>query len=96
MPTEHIDESTKQALKTLQEQVISDGIGGRFAELPVICPKCRKPMAGITVTMEHWTCDRCNYTQSGIKIGAGGKVAIGALIGAGVVALAWWLSQQKK
>ena len=38
----------------------------------------------------------CGYSQDGVKIGTGGLIALGAVFGIGVTALAWWLSSKKE
>lgn len=58
--------------------------------------KSGKKMLGISVTAEHWECHNCGYSQDGIKLGLGGSLALGAVIGVGLTALLWWLSSEEE
>lgn len=89
--TVRLDDSEAILLKRMQETLLKKGIEN-VEKLPVSCPECGKRMSGISVTAEHWECHNCGYSQTGIKLGIGGSLALGAVIGAGLTALLWWLS----
>lgn len=93
--TVRLDDSEDILLKKMQETLLRKGIDN-VEKLPVHCPKCGKAMSGVSVTAEHWECHRCGYTQDGIKLGLGGSLALGAVIGAGLTALLWWLSSRNE
>lgn len=80
-------------LKQTQEKLLKYGINS-IEGLPITCPKCAKVMSGVSMTAEHWECRNCGYTQDGIKLGLGGSLALGAIIGAGLTALLWYLSSR--
>jgi hypothetical protein len=95
MPTTvKLNDSEAQLLREIRNQIIKHGTAP-LEKLPPVCPRCRKILSGFKITAEYWECD-CGYSQKGINIGAGGMVALGAIIGAGLVALLWWLSSQSK
>lgn len=89
--TVRLDDGEDSLLKQTQERLLKNGIRN-VENLPITCPKCGEKMSGISVTAEHWECNSCGYTQDGIKLGLGGSLALGAVIGAGLTALLWWLS----
>lgn len=89
--TVRLDDGEDILLKKTQEKLLKKGISN-VENLPITCPKCGEKMSGISVTAEHWECNNCGYTQSGIKLGLGGSLALGAVIGVGLTALLWWLS----
>jgi ribosomal protein S27AE len=94
MPTTvKLSDSEAQLLKEVRSRIIKHGIAP-LEKLPPVCPKCGRVLSGFKITTEYWKCDKCGYSQKGINIGAGGMVALGAIIGAGLVALLWWLSSQ--
>lgn len=92
--TVRLDNGEDVLLKRTQERLLRNGIGG-VENLPVVCPKCGKRMSGISVTAEHWECNSCGYSQDGIKLGVGGSIALGAIVGVGLTALLWYLSTRK-
>lgn len=89
--TVRLDDGEDILLKKTQEKLLKKGISN-VENLPITCPKCGEKMSGISVTAEHWECNNCGYTQSGIKLGLGGSLALGSVIGVGLTALLWWLS----
>lgn len=93
--TVRLDDGEDTLLKQIQERLLRNGIG-RVEGLPIPCPKCGKKMLGISVTAEHWECHNCGYSQNGIKLGLGGSLALGAVIGVGLTALLWWLSSEEE
>ena len=93
--TVRLDDGEDTLLKQIQERLLRNGIG-RVEGLPIPCPKCGKKMLGISVTAEHWECHNCGYSQDGIKLGLGGSLALGAVIGVGLTALLWWLSSEEE
>lgn len=92
--TVRLDDGEDLLLKQTQERLLKNGIRN-VERLPITCPKCARKMSGVSVTAEHWECPNCGYTQSGIRLGVGGSLALGAVIGAGLTALLWWLSSKE-
>jgi hypothetical protein len=93
--TVRLDNSEDLLLKKTQDRLLRNGII-QVEKLPVPCPKCGKKMPGISVTTEHRECHNCGYSQEGIKLGLGGTLALGAVIGAGLTALLWWLNTMEE
>lgn len=89
--TVRLDDGEDTLLKLVQERLLRNGIG-RLESLQIPCPKCGNKMSGISVTAEHWECHNCGYKQNGIKLGFGGTLALGAVIGVGLTALLSWFS----
>ncbi len=92
--TVRLDDGEDFLLKQTQGKLLRNGIAN-VEKLPITCPKCGRKMSGISVTAEHWECGNCGYTQAGIKLGFGGSLALGAVIGVGLTALLWWLSDRE-
>ena len=92
--TVRLDDGEDILLKQIQEKLLRNGID-RVESSPIPCPKCSKTMSGVSVTASHWECPNCGYTQDGIKLGMGGSLALGAVIGVGLTALLWWLSSKE-
>jgi ribosomal protein L37AE/L43A len=96
MPTTvKLNDNEAQLLKEVRSRIVKHGIVS-LEDLPVVCPRCGKILSGFKITAEYWKCDKCGYSQQGINIGVGGVVTLGAIIGAGLVALLWWLSSQER
>ena len=77
----------------VRDQIMRKGTAS-LENLNAVCPKCGEEMAGVRLTAERWECNNCGYSQGGLKLGVGGTLALGAVAGAGRVALLWWLSEQ--
>ncbi|MEM0136417.1 MAG: hypothetical protein QXU18_14520 [Thermoplasmatales archaeon] len=92
--TVRLDDGEDSLLKQTQERLLKYGIRN-VENLPITCPKCGGGVSGISVTSEHWECHHCGYTQNGIKLGFGGTLALGAVIGTGLTALLWLLSSKE-
>uniref|UniRef100_A0A7V4KBI6 Transposase zinc-ribbon domain-containing protein n=1 Tax=Fervidobacterium pennivorans TaxID=93466 RepID=A0A7V4KBI6_FERPE len=94
MPTTvKLNDNEAQLLKEVRNRIIKYGTAP-LENLTPVCPRCGTILSGFKINAEYWRCDKCGYSQGGINIGAGGKVALGAIMGAGLVALLWWLSSQ--
>lgn len=86
------DEEAKM-IHEVRDQIMRKGTAS-LENLNAVCPKCGEEMAGVRLTAERWECNNCGYSQGGLKLGVGGTLALGAVAGAGLVALLWWLSEQ--
>jgi len=93
--TVKLDDSVAQLLKEVRNRIVRSGIAP-LEEIPVICPRCGNTISGLKITVEYWKCDKCGYEQKGISVGATGKFALGFIIGAGLMALLWWLSSRSR
>jgi len=93
--TVRLDDGEDILLKKTQERLLKNGIRN-VERLPIICPKCGKKMPGVSMADEQWKCNSCGYTQNGIKLGSGGMLSLGSVIGAGLTALLWWLSDMEE
>lgn len=80
-------------VRSARDEIMQRGIA-KLEDLQLPCPQCGKTMSGMRVTAEHWECEKCGYSQDGINLGVGGALALGAVVGAGIVALMWYLSKQ--
>jgi ribosomal protein L37AE/L43A len=96
MPTTvKLSDNEAQLLREVRNRIIKHGTAP-LENLPPVCPRCGRILSGFKITAEWWKCDECGYSQKGISIGASGTVALGAIIGAALVALLWWLSSQAR
>jgi ribosomal protein S27AE len=96
MPTTvKMEDSEAQLLREVRDRIMHDGVG-KLEAMEVPCPKCGQTMSGVRLTAEHWECHKCGYSQDGFKLGVGGSLALGAVAGAGLVALLWWLSKRNE
>jgi rubrerythrin len=83
-----LGEGEAQLLRELREYFIRHGISV-LDDLVLICPKCGSPMDAKIVS-EVWNCKKCGYSQKGIYVKKGG-ITVTFIVGAGLVALLWWL-----
>jgi len=93
--TVKLSDNEAQLLREVRDRIVKHGTAP-IENLSLTCPRCGKTLSGVKITAEHWECEKCGYSQDGFTIGAGGMVALGAIIGAGLVALLWWLSKEQK
>ena len=90
-----LSDEEAQLIREMRDQIMRTGTS-RLEQLNAVCPKCGEEIVGVRATAERWECDNCGYSQDGLKLGAGGTLALGAIAGAGIVALLWWLHEQSK
>jgi ssDNA-binding Zn-finger/Zn-ribbon topoisomerase 1 len=89
---ENIEEARQQlaikGIKTLPKQL-------REVE---VCPICGSKMEGFSVKYQYLRCSnpKCNYKQRNLHLDATGAFAIGAIVGLGVAALIYLLTQNEK
>jgi len=93
--TMKLSDEEAQLIHQVRDQIMRRGTAS-LESMEALCPKCGKEMAGVKLTAEHWQCNNCGYSQDGLNLGVGGTLALGAIAGAGLVALLWWLSKQAK
>lgn len=93
--TMKVSDDEAKLIREMRDQLMKQGTASLEA-MNAVCPKCGEEMAGIRLTAEHWECHNCGYTQDGLKLGVGGTLALGAVAGAGIVALLWWLHERSK
>lgn len=93
--TMKVSDEEAQLIREARDRLMKQGTASLEA-LNAICPKCGEKLDGVRLTAEHWECHNCGYTQDGLKLGVGGTLALGAVAGAAVVALLWWLHEQSK
>ena len=92
----------------VKAKILTEG-GGRLPKevlMPERCPICGRKMRRLDVRMRvsYYVCDKCGYKQPGLDIEAKGNditalaaaLGLGTLIGLGIAALAYLLTQPPK
>ena len=82
-----------QLLKEVRTHLVRDGLK-QVDNLRVRCLKCHAPLEGTPVGADVWECKRCGHSERGIRIGADGTVALGAVAGVSALALLSWIYDQ--
>lgn len=93
--TMKLSDEEAQLIRQMRDQLMKQGTASIEA-MPAVCPKCGVEMVGVRLTAEHWQCQNCGYSQDGLKLGVAGTLALGAVAGAGIVALLWYLHEKAK
>lgn len=93
--TMKLTDEEAQLIREARAQLMKQGTA-TLESLDAICPQCGEHLAGVRITAEHWECHNCGYSQDGLKLGVGGTLALGAVAGAGIVALLWYLHEKSK
>lgn len=85
--------TTRNGLESLKSKIVYDGVG-KLQNLPsqVLnpekCPLCSTPLKKFEVKFSYYECPKCHYQQQEFKLDAD-TLAVGALIGLGIAALAY-------
>ncbi len=90
-----IPESTYEAVKRAQMELVNHGLGNIPSELVKKCPFCETTMGSIIVGYSYAECPKCHYQQQQFNLNAGGTFALGIVIGLGVAALVSRLNEEK-
>jgi len=91
--TVKLGDGEAQLLEEVRGRILRHGTA-QIENLPVTCPRCGSVISGLKITAETWKCEKCGYSQKGIDIGQ--TITKGAVVGAALVALLWWLSQGER
>jgi ribosomal protein L37AE/L43A len=83
----------QRQLEDAQAQLERYGVG-RFQTMRGTCEDCGNPAVGVRFTTDHWHCAECGDTRAKPVMGIAPAIAIGALAGAGVIGLAWWMANR--
>jgi ribosomal protein S27AE len=86
-----LGEGEAYLIRELREYFIKHGISVLDDLIP-ICPKCGS-LLDAKITSEIWNCKKCEYSQKGIYVKRGG-ITVTFVVGAGLVALLWWLKRR--
>lgn len=90
-----LSDEEARLIRQMRDQLMRQGTAS-IEQMQAICPECGVEMDGVRVTAEHWQCQNCGYAQDGLNLGVGGTLALGAVAGAGIVALLWYLHEKSK
>jgi ribosomal protein S27AE len=90
--TVKLGDGEAQLLEEVRARILRHGTA-LIENLPVTCPKCESVIPDAKITAENWKCGKCGYSQKGISIGQ--TITKGAVVGAALVALLWWLSRSE-
>jgi hypothetical protein len=85
--------ATRNGLEALRSKVAYDGVGRlhyipKEVLAPEKCPLCGNPLKKFQVEFSYYECPKCHYQQQEFKLDAN-ALAVGALIGLGIAALAY-------
>jgi len=97
-----VHKDTYESLKELKKIIVQKGlnsISGDFIDYtPEYCPECGTEMDSTKVTLEYHSCPNpnCNFKYPKVKIGLGGSIALGTLIGLGIAGIIYLLTKKEK
>ena len=85
-------------LNELKEIIIRNGLSSIsndfISYVPKKCPKCRTEMDSVEVKFGYHHCPNCEFKYPEIKLGLGGSLAIGTLIGLGIAGIIYLLTRK--
>lgn len=94
IPTETYD-----SLKGLKKIIIQKGLNSLSEDLidyvPNNCPECGTEMNSAEIKLGYHFCPNCQFKYPEIKLGLGGSLALGTLIGLGIAGLIYLLTKNE-
>jgi len=90
--------ATYEAAQKIRGELIKMGIDKLPEGIvnPQKCPICGSKMEGFDVSYGYYRCPSCSYEYQSLKVNTAGIFALGAVIGLGIGALAYYLTKNKK
>ena len=94
-----VPEDVYNNLNELKEIIIQNGLNSISKDfinyVPKKCPKCEGEMESIEVKFGYHQCPNCNFKYPEIKLGLGGSLALGTLVGLGIASIIYLLTKDK-
>lgn len=85
-------------LKELKEVIIDKGLSSISKDfinyVPRNCPKCNAEMDSVEIKFGYHHCPNCEFKYPEIKLGLGGSLALGTLIGLGIAGIIYLLTRK--
>jgi len=85
-------------LSELKEIIIQNGLSSISNDfinyVPKNCPKCNTEMDSVEISLGYHHCPNCEFKYPEIKLGLGGSLAIGTLIGLGIAGIIYLLNRK--
>lgn len=95
-----VPKGTYESLKELKKVIIQQGlskISNDFIDyVPKHCPECGSEMNSVELKVGYYHCPNCQFKYPKVSIGLGGGVALGTLIGLGIVGIIYLLTKKDK
>lgn len=91
-----IYESLKELKKIIVQKGLNSVSGNLIDYTPEFCPECGTEMDSTKLTVEYHECPnpKCNFKYPKVKLGLGGSIALGTLIGLGVAGIIYLLTKK--
>lgn len=93
-----VPEEVYEDLNELKEIIIRNGLSSISNDfinyVPKSCPKCNTEMDSVEVNLGYHHCPNCEFKYPEIKLGLGGSLAIGTLIGLGIAGIIYLLTRK--
>ncbi len=93
-----IPEETYNSLKELKKVIIQKGLNSFSNDFisynPQYCPECGDEMDSVEIKFGFYDCPNCQFKYPEIKLGLGGSIALGTLIGLGIAGLIYLLAKK--
>ncbi|MHA1149164.1 MAG: hypothetical protein ACTSR8_13070 [Promethearchaeota archaeon] len=92
-----VPEDTYESLKDLKKLIVHKGLNslnGNFKDyIPKKCPECGISFEKFELKWGYYRCPNCSFKYPKFKMGLGGSLALGGLIGLGVAGLIYLLTK---
>ncbi len=95
-----IPKETYESLQELKKVIVQQGlskISDDFINyVPKKCPECNTEMNSLEVKIGYHHCPKCKFKFPSVKLGLGGGLALGTLIGLGIAGIIYLLTKKDK
>lgn len=92
-----VKKDTYESLQELKKVIVQKGLNSLSDNIidytPKHCPECGAEMDSVEVSIKYHNCPNCSFKYPKFKLGLGGSLALGTLIGLGIAGLIYLLTK---